>query len=107
MLSLSNASLLLPPALSGAEGEAEGYSKTIGRPAASTLPKTGTGQAPSAQVLGQTRRARAAGISPTKRAIFFPAYRTSMYVHNQYKQNVPRGTLLRFVSDLYVCPPVP
>src|SRR5712691_5601607 len=69
MLSLSNASLLLPPALSGAEGEAEGYAKTIGRPAASTLSKTGTEQAPSAQVLGQTRGARAASISPTKRTL--------------------------------------
>src|SRR5437870_3021784 len=70
MLSLSNASLLSPPALSGAEGEAEGYAKTIWRPAASTLSKTGTGQASSAQVLGRTRRARAAGISPTKKEPF-------------------------------------
>ena len=80
MLSLSNASLLSPPALSGAEGEAEGYAKTIWRPAASTLSKTGTGQASSAQVLGRTRRARAAGISPTKKEPFPPAFRTSMYL---------------------------
>src|SRR5438132_9461429 len=98
MLSWSNASPLLPPALNGAEGEAEGYAKTIWRPAASTLSKTGTGQAPSAQVLGANSSRERCRHKSQQRERFplIPYIYVRIY---QYRQNVPRGTLLHFRSE--------
>jgi hypothetical protein len=101
MLSLSNASLLLPPALSGAEGEAEGYSKTIWRPAAPTLPKREQDRHPRSSS-GANSPSQSCGISPTKRTVS-PALRTSMYVHISIDKmfHVEHFSILSAVSQFF------